>query len=82
MQDAKLAVFHTSLQGPEVFPLFTCDQEIESSITQFTVTHALDNEMENLDKQLVFYVNVVGITVFVLIMCYFFITTKPKDAVD
>jgi hypothetical protein len=38
--------------------------------------------MESLDKQLVFYVNVVSVTVFALIMLYFFITTKPKDAVD
>ena len=45
-------------------------------------SHSIDIQMESLDKQLVFYVNVVSVTVFALIMLYFFITTKPKDAVD
>jgi len=38
--------------------------------------------MEDLDKQLVFYVNILGYIVFALIFCYFYITAKPKDAMD
>ena len=38
--------------------------------------------MEDLDKQLVFYVNILGYIVFALILGYFYITSKPKDALD
>ena len=38
--------------------------------------------MQSLDKQLVFYVNVLGYTVFALILVYFYMTSKPKDATD
>ena len=38
--------------------------------------------MEDLDKQLVFYVNILGFTIFALIMFYFYITSKPKDAIN
>lgn len=38
--------------------------------------------MQDLDKQLVFYCNILGYILFALILCYFYITSKPKDAVD
>ena len=44
--------------------------------------YTIEPIMEDLDKQLVFYVNVLGMTVFLLIIFYFYITAKPKDAVD
>ena len=44
--------------------------------------YAVEQPMQDLDKPLVFYVNVLGMTVFLLIIFYFYITAKPKDAVD
>lgn len=46
------------------------------------MSYAVEQTMQDLDKQLVFYVNVLGMTVFLLIIFYFYITAKPKDAVD
>ena len=47
----------------------------------FRCSHALAIHMQDLDKQLVFYCNILGYVLFVLIISYFYLTSKPKDAI-
>lgn len=47
----------------------------------FSLSHVLAPHMQDLDKQLVFYCNILGYVLFLLIICYFYLTSKPKDGV-
>ena len=71
---------HASLLN--TFSLFKVSSLLICTFCSCHHHHLVDTQMQSLDKQLVFYVNVVSVVVFALIMLYFFITTKPKDAVD
>lgn len=42
----------------------------------------IEYHMQDLDKQLVFYCNILGYVLFLLIICYFYLTSKPKDGVE
>lgn len=59
-----------------------CCAKFHVGIYLENMSYAVEQTMQDLDKQLVFYVNVLGMTVFLLIIFYFYITAKPKDAVD
>ena len=47
-----------------------------------SLSDGLASHMQDLDKQLVFYCNILGYVLFLLIICYFYLTSKPKDGVE
>ena len=77
-----LAGTHAIQQSRNSLQRIACCAKFHVRTHLESMPYVVEHTMQDLDKQLVFYVNVLGMTVFLLIIFYFYITAKPKDAVD